>query len=213
MTDGLHLPLILAAALLASASPGPATLAIAGTAMKSGRKYGLAVAAGILTGSLVWSTAAACGLGAAMLANAWVFEVLRWFGAGYLIFLAVKSARSALKPGEPALRGLGLHNGGQTSLKRMYLSGLALHLTNPKAILFFGALYAVGVPAGATPADLATVILAIGAQSTLVFHGYALLFSSAPVARGYLRLRRWFEGAFAIGFGYAGVKILTARLY
>src|SRR3546814_351170 len=142
-----------------------------------------------------------------MLANAWVFEVLRWFGAGYLIFLAVKSARSALKPGETELRGI-----TQTSLKRTYLSGLALHLTNPKAILFFGALYAVGVPAGATPADLATVILAIGAQSFVIFHGYALLFSSRPVARGYLRLRRWFEGAFAIGFGYAGVKILTARL-
>src|SRR3546814_5659941 len=72
MTDGLPLPLILAAALLASASPGPATLAIAGTSMKSGRKYGLTVAAGILTGSLVWSTAAAFGLGAALLANAWV---------------------------------------------------------------------------------------------------------------------------------------------
>lgn len=207
MTDSLHIPLILAAALLASASPGPATLAIAGTSMKSGRKYGLAVAAGILTGSLVWSTAAACGLGAAMLANAWVFEVLRWFGAGYLIFLALKSARSALRPGEPVLRGI-----TQTSLKRTYLSGLALHLTNPKAILFFGALYAVGVPAGASPADLATVILAIGAQSTLVFHGYALLFSSTPVARRYLRLRRWFDGVFALGFGYAGVKILTARL-
>src|SRR3546814_10495152 len=69
MTDGLPLPLILAAALLASASPGPATLAIAGTSMKSGRKYGLTVAAGILTGSLIWSTAAAFGLGAAMLAG------------------------------------------------------------------------------------------------------------------------------------------------
>lgn len=207
MTDSLHLPLILAAALLASASPGPATLAIAGTSMKAGRKFGLAVAAGILTGSLVWSTAAACGLSAVMLANAWIFEAMRWFGAGYLIFLALKSARSALTPGVPKLHGI-----AQTSLKRAFLSGLGLHLTNPKAILFFGALYAVGVPADATPLDLATVILAIGLQSTIVFHGYALLFSSAPVARGYFRLRRWFEGAFALGFGYAGVKILTARL-
>jgi threonine/homoserine/homoserine lactone efflux protein len=208
MTDSLHLPLILAAALLASASPGPATLAIAGTSMKSGRRYGLAVAAGILTGSLVWSTAAACGLGAVMLANAWVFEALRYFGAGYLIFLALKSARSAWRPGTTELRGI-----AQRSPRRAYLSGLGLHLTNPKAILFFGALYAVGVPADATPADLATVIVAIGLQSSIVFHGYALLFSSQPVARGYLRLRRWFDGAFALGFGYAGVKILTARLH
>src|SRR3546814_11734940 len=92
-----------------------------------------------------------------MLANAWVFEMLRWFGAGYLIFLAVKSARSALKPGETELRGI-----TQTSLKRTYLSGLALHLTNTKALLFLGALYAVGVPAPARPVDLATVTLTLG---------------------------------------------------
>lgn len=207
MTDSLHLPLILAAALLASASPGPATLAIAGTSMKSGRRYGLAVAAGILTGSLIWSTAAACGLGAVMLANAWMFEALRWFGAGYLIFLALKSAGSAWRPGATELHGI-----VQRAPRRAYLSGLGLHLTNPKAILFFGALYAVGVPADATPADIATVIVAIGLQSSIIFHGYALLFSSQPVARGYIRLRRWFDGAFALGFGYAGVKILTARL-
>ena len=42
--------------------------------------------------------------------------------------------------------------------------------------------------------------------------GYALLFSNPVVARGYLKLRRWFEGAFALAFGYAGLKILTAKL-
>lgn len=207
MTDAIHLPLILLAALLATSSPGPATLAIAGTAMKSGRRPALALAAGVTTGSLVWSVAAAFGLGAVMLANAWLFELLRWFGAGYLLFLALKSARSALAPGMSELRGI-----AQASLRRAYLTGLGLHLTNPKAILFFGALYAVGLPAGTAPAGLATVIAAIGLQSAAVFHGYALLFSSPPLARGYARLRRWFEGAFALGFGYAGVKILTARL-
>ena len=47
---------VLIAALVASASPGPATLAIAGTSMSSGRWCGLAVAAGVTTGSLIWST-------------------------------------------------------------------------------------------------------------------------------------------------------------
>jgi threonine/homoserine/homoserine lactone efflux protein len=45
-----------------------------------------------------------------------------------------------------------------------------------------------------------------------VLHGYALLFSNPVVVRGYLKLRRWFEGAFALAFGYAGVRILTAKL-
>src|SRR5262245_29080627 len=107
MTDMLHLPVILAAAFVATASPGPATTTIAGTSMVSGRRLGLAVASGITAGSWAWSISAALGLGAIMLANAWMFEVIRYFGAGYLMYLAFKSARSALTPGAMETRGLG----------------------------------------------------------------------------------------------------------
>lgn len=207
MIADVNLTLILLAALVATASPGPATLAIAGTSMASGRRYGLALAAGVTTGSLAWSIAAAAGLSAVMLANAWAFEVLRYAGACYLLFLAFKSARSALTPGAPAPRQM-----ATATLKSAYRRGLFLHLTNPKAILFFGALYAVGVPAGTSPATLALVIAAVGLQSLLLFHGYALLFSSPPLSAGYARLRRWFEAVFAVAFTAAGLKILTAKL-
>ncbi len=207
MIADVNLPLILLAALIATGSPGPATLAIAGTSMASGRPYGLALAAGVTTGSLTWSIAAAAGLSVVMLANAWAFEVMRYIGAAYLIFLAVKSARSALRRETPVAAKVAV-----PSLRAAYRRGLLLHLTNPKAILFFGALYSVGVPAGSSPATLATIIAAIGLQSVIVFHGYALLFSSPPLTAGYAKLRRWFEAVFALAFGAAGFKILTARL-
>jgi threonine/homoserine/homoserine lactone efflux protein len=207
MIADVNLTLILLATLVATASPGPATLAIAGTSMASGRRHGLALAAGVTSGSLTWSVAAAAGLSAVMLANAWAFEILRYAGAGYLLFLAFKSARSALAPGAPALRLV-----ATPTLKAAYRRGLVLHLTNPKAILFFGSLYAVGVPAGSSPETLALVIAAIGLQSLLLFHGYALLFSSPPLTAGYTKLRRWFEVVFAVAFAAAGLKILTARL-
>ena len=207
MMETVNLPLILAAGLIAAASPGPATLAIAGTSMTAGRKAGLAVAAGVTTGSWMWSVSAALGLGALMLANAWAFEVMRYVGAGYLLYLSYRSARSALSPGDPPTRTV-----AASSAKRAYGKGLALHLTNPKAVLFFGSLFAIGVPPGSPPEVLATVIAAVGAQSLLVFHGYALLFSSPPMMAGYLRLRRWFEGLFALAFGAAGLRILTSRL-
>jgi threonine efflux protein len=159
----------------------------------------------------MWSTAAAFGLGAVMLGNAWLFELLRYCGAAYLLYLAVRSAHAALRPGQIEAQD-NIRGGSYTSLKRAYATGLGLHLTNPKAILFFGSLYAVGVPAQASPLTLATIIAAVAVQSALVFHGYALLFSSRPLSRGYMRLRRWFEGTFAVAFGYAGFKILTSRL-
>ncbi|MEQ9608624.1 MAG: LysE family transporter [Kiloniellaceae bacterium] len=207
MLADVNLPLILLAALIATASPGPATLAIAGTSMASGRPSGLALASGITTGSLAWSIGAAAGLSVVMLANAWVFEAMRYFGAAYLLFLAFKSARSALRREVAAATKFAV-----PSLGAAYRRGLLLHLTYPKASVCFGSLYAVGVPAGTSPATLAVVIAAIGLQSFALFHGYALLFSSPPMAAGYARLRRWFEAVFAIAFAAAGIKILTARL-
>lgn len=206
MLAEINLPLILLAALVAGASPGPATLAIAGTSMASGRVSGLSLASGITTGSLVWSVSAALGLGAIMLANVWVFEVIRYFGAAYLMFLAYKSARSAFSKKDIATKSL------VGSKSALYTKGLLLHVTNPKAILFFGSLYSLGIPSGSSIGDLAVVIVAVGIQSFFVFHGYALLFSSKAMTRLYLRLRRWFEAAFAIGFGAASLKILTAKI-
>ena len=196
------------AAFIAVASPGPAVLAIAGTSMRAGRRTGLVFASGVTTGSLAWSIGAAAGLSAVMLANAWLIEAIRWFGVGYLLFLAFKSARAAITPGDDAMpQGLALTPG-----RRAYARGLALHLTNPKAILFFGSLYSFGVPIDASVSDLAMIVVLVGFQSAIVLHGYALLFSNPVVVRGYLKLRRWFEGAFALAFGYAGVRILTAKL-
>lgn len=207
MTDPINLPLILIAALVASASPGPATLAIAGTSMTHGRRAGLALAAGVTTGSLIWSVAAAFGLGALMLAHSWVFETLRYVGAAYLMYMAIRAARSAWR--DTRLKPVALQS---VSLRGAFGKGMALHLTNPKAVLFFGALYSIGIPPTATPVDLLTVIAAVGLQSLLVFHGYAILFASPPLTQSYLAFRRWFETVFAMAFAAASLRILTARL-
>jgi threonine efflux protein len=206
VTD-INLPIILLAAFIASGSPGPATLAIAGTSMSSGRRAGLALASGVTTGSFIWSVAAAFGLGAVMAANGWLFEVARYVGAAYLMWLSFKAARSAWHGNKISTKPL-----PHVTPRRAYAKGLALHLTNPKAVLFFGALYAIGLPAGTPPAALIVVILAVGAQSLIMFHLYAIIFSSAPVAAAYTRAKRWFEGVFALAFGAIALKVLTTKV-
>jgi threonine efflux protein len=200
--DQINYPLILTAALLATASPGPSTLAIAGTAMAQGRVPALALVAGITSGSWLWSIAAALGLSALMLANAWVFEILRYLGAGYLLFLAFKSARRALAPGKTIFRSVSAQ-----SLGRAYGKGLAMHLTNPKAILFFGALYSVGVPPTASPGKWLPWSWLSVCRVLLFFGSYALLFSNPRVVGAYVRLSRWFEAAFA-----SGIRICRAEV-
>ncbi len=207
MFEELNLPIIMMASLIALASPGPATLAIAGTSMSSGRKYGLALASGITTGSLMWSISAALGLTAIMYTNAWVFEIIRYAGAGYLLYLAIKSARSSLS--NKPIKTSGMYIG---SAKKAYIKGVGIHLTNPKAVLFFGTLYANAIPKDSSPEILLIVVLAVGLQSLIMFHFYALIFSSKPVVAGYAKLRRWFEAVFACIFGFAGFAIFTASL-
>lgn len=123
--------LIIASAFAAVASPGPATLAIAGTSMGYGRYIGLSLAAGVLTGSLFWSFAAAFGLAAIMHTNVWLFEILRYCGALYLLYLAFKSLRSAFSS-----TTLELPSNEVATAKGNYIKGLLIHLTNPKAIFF-----------------------------------------------------------------------------
>jgi len=146
-----------------------------------------------------------------MMSNVWMFDVLRYFGAGYLLFLALKSARSALTASKSHAHAHALAQ-PETSFIKAYSKGLLLHLTNPKAILFYGSLYAIGIPEGVKAGGIALVIFALGFLATIVFAGYALLFSSPVLVKGYLKLQRWFEGIFAITFGMVAVKILTTKI-
>ena len=198
------LPFILLTALIASASPGPATLTIAATSMERGAGAGLKLAAGVLTGSFFWSATAAAGLSAMMMQHGWIVEIVRYLGAGYLLWLAFKSARSAWHGGH-ASEGL-------AARQRPYMRGLLLHLTNPKAIFFFGALYSVMLSPGQSATALVIVVLAIGVQSAVVFCGYAFLFSRAGPVRAYRRAARWINGVSAVFFAGFSLKLLTARL-
>jgi len=199
--------LIVTAVFLSIASPGPATIAIASTSANGGRKQGSVLAYGIATGGLIWSCAAAFGLSSVMYTNVWLFELLRYFGAGYLIYLAYKSIRSACTKDNIHLKTI-----APCSLKLTYLKGMGLQLSNPKVILTYASIYALFLPAGTSPAELLLVIIAISLMANVVFQFYAYLFSTTKVSASYFRLRRYFESVFALFFGAAGLKILTTNI-
>ncbi|NRA21535.1 MAG: LysE family translocator [Oceanospirillaceae bacterium] len=206
MTE-INYSLVLIASFFAVASPGPATLAIAATSMSQGRLKGAALATGISTGSIIWACLAALGLSAIMYTNIWLFEMLRYAGAGYLLYLAYKSARSVLSAKKLEIRAT-----KNSSYKAAYWKGVTIHLTNPKAIFFFASLYAIAIPATANIQDVLLLNGLILTQGFLVFQGYALLFSINSVRNFYTRMQRGFETCFAAAFGFAGFKILTLEL-
>lgn len=190
-----------------TASPGPSNLAIMSIATSDGRKAAFAFAAGVVCGSCFWATLAALGLSAALLAFSGLMAGLKIFGGGYLLWLAFKSGRSALRTAPARTHA----SDAQLSLRRLYTRGVLLHLTNPKAILVWISVVALASPAhGGAPHMLTTVAgcLAIG---MLVFGSYAALFSTPTARRVYLSIRRWLDGGLAVVFGLAGLKLLTSR--
>ncbi len=185
--------------ILAGGSPGPA--------MTAGRRSGLAFALGILAGSAAWGIAAALGLSAVMLANVWLFEIIRYAGVAYLAWLALKALRAAWVGGAAA--------GGTPfsgSFRSLVAKGAGIHITNPRAILSWGSIYAIALPPDAGPSSVFLVFALLYAGSILIFIGYAFLFFNARSVAAYGRARRWFDLAFAGFFGFASFKILTARL-
>jgi threonine/homoserine/homoserine lactone efflux protein len=204
---GAPLALLWIAWAMSAGSPGPATLSIAGTSMANGRRAGLIFALGISSGSACWGLAAALGMSAVMMANVWLFEAVKYIGAAYLLYLALKSLRSAVSTKvQVAQRAYG------GSTRQIFTKGALIHLTNPKAVLGWGAIFAIMVPPQSTLIQLLGMYVFLLSASICVFVGYAFVFSTDKVVATYQRLRRVFELVFAGFFGFASLKILTAKL-
>lgn len=201
-----YLPSILvayAAYAVGTASPGPATLAIMQISASMGRSAGLRFAYGVIVGSLMWGVVAALGLSALMISFAWFFVALKIAGGIYLVWLASKSLKSALSDDDQiAVKVSGGHH---------FTQGLALHLTNPKAIFVWSAIIALGLPEAAPNWVGAVILFGCGLIGVLVFSGFALLFSTKRASQSYRKARRKIDGFAAAMFAVAGVKILFSR--
>lgn len=212
---GANLWLAWSAHLLMTASPGPSNMAIMGIAMTSGRRDALTFAAGVMCGSCFWGVMAALGLSTLLMGYAHAMGVLKVLGGLYLLWLGFKSARSAWRPTPaaptPAMEAAEAHRAQPPSAQRLYLHGLGMHLTNPKAILSWLSVVAVGLPAGATPSAAMTVVATCLGTAVCVFSGYAIAFSSPLARRVYAAARRPIETLFALVFGYAGLRLMLSR--
>jgi len=122
--------LFLLAALVLAVSPGPAVLYIVTRSLSQGRAAGIVSCAGVAVGGLVHVAAATLGLSALLATSAAAFELVRYAGAAYLLWLGVRklTARAAGAPQQAArLR----------SLARVFGDGVIVNLLNPKTALFF----------------------------------------------------------------------------
>ncbi|KVO03938.1 LysE family translocator [Burkholderia ubonensis] len=193
--------------LIATASPGPSNMAIMGTAMRDGRLPALVLATGVITGSLFWAILAATGVSAVLAAYAEALFVIKMVGGVYLLYLAFRTGRSALKPGSDFAK---MEPGRSTPRYRLlYRQGILMHIGNPKAVLAWMAIMSLGLRENAPGGTLPAIVGGCAFLGVIVFGGYAVLFSTARMIALYARLRHWIEGTLSAVFAVAGVKLLA----
>ena len=177
--------------------------------MERGRRPAFVLVAGIITGSMTWALLAATGLSAILATYANAVTIIRIVGGVYLLFLAYKAAKSAMTASiTPTNVAAGTRSKGYGVL---YRNGLFLHLSNPKAIFTWISIMSLGLQPGMPAHVLPIMLTGSVLLSMTIFGTYALLFSSPPMVAVYRRARRWFEGAIAVFFAYAGLRLLLTR--
>jgi threonine/homoserine/homoserine lactone efflux protein len=196
------------AATLVILAPGPDFMLVMRNTVRGGRRAGWVTGCGTLSGLTVWALAAALGLSALLRVSHVAYDVLRFCGAAYLIWLGVTSLvdfrrkRADRAKTAPDLAALGR---APVRPGRAYLNGMLSNLLNPKISVFFMAFLPAFVPAGASASQFSLVLGAWFIAET----GLWLAVVAWLADRGVRWLRRpavqrWLEritGIVLIGFG------------
>ncbi len=186
-------------------SPGVNFALIGQTATRYSRREAFVVAAGVVSASALWMFAALAGLVALVERAGRLFDVIRIAAAIYLILLGLQRLRSREPAELPDL---------DTAPKphwRHYGAGFLTGLGNPKAILFFGTLFAAAFPADASIGLLLSGAAVVLVSSVVIHVGLASLLSTETVREGYQRTRKVTDRIFGVVFVAFGARLLATR--
>ncbi len=130
MPDFTTFVLFIIAALVLLVTPGPAVLYIVTQSIDQGRLAGIVSTIGIGVGTLFHVAAAAVGVSALLVSSALAFNIVKYLGAAYLIYLGVSRL---LSKKEAAQQNTIKHK----KLSRLFYQGILVNLLNPKTAIFF----------------------------------------------------------------------------
>ena len=184
--------------LAAVVSPGPNFIIVTQTSIRNTRRSGLVSASGVALASALWAVAVLSGVSVLFETAAWLYVTLKLLGGAYLVYLGVQSWRHAKEPlviktTEPVENDSSWHS---------FRLGF---MTNPKAVVFFGSIFAALL----TPSlPLWVRAMAVGVVLFNALWWYSLvavMFSAVKVQRAYARAKRHIDrvmGGFLILLGF-----------
>jgi RhtB (resistance to homoserine/threonine) family protein len=194
--------------LLAVMSPGPDFLIVTRNSLLYSKRVGLCTALGITLGTMWWVAASLLGISLVISKTVLVFNVLKWFGAAYLIYLGIKSFW--MKKGALKNEGEGKPLESMSPLKG-FLTGLATNALNPKAALFFVSFFSIVI----TPKTPTVWRTAYGLEISLIallwFSLLATVLSNSKIKGMFERMAVWLNRVTGAILIILGVKLALTR--
>lgn len=195
--------------LLAVASPGPDFAIVLRQSLAHGRRAGLWTSVGVGAAILLHITYSLLGLGLVIRSSATWFDGLKFVGATYLVWLGVKALRS--RPRAEAAGESVAMAGEPPRARAAFATGFLTNALNPKATLFFLAVFATVID----PATPKLVQAGYGLWMAVATAGWfamvSMVFTRDRVRRAYWRHGHWIDRALGVVFLGFAASLLLAR--
>ncbi|WP_411994719.1 LysE family translocator [Agarivorans sp. DSG3-1] len=190
--------------LLAVASPGPDLAIVLKNSISLGRRAAIFTSIGVGCGIMVHVVYSVLGIGLIISQSIWLFNVIKWLGAAYLIWIGIQGLRAKRRNDQDIEAEQGL----STSDGSAFLSGFMTNGLNPKATLFFLSLFTVVI----NPSTPMLVQLGYGLYmvfaTALWFIMISWVFSTARVRRKFLQVGHWFDRTMGVVLVGLGIRLL-----
>jgi threonine/homoserine/homoserine lactone efflux protein len=205
METAIAVASILGAISIGAASPGPSFVLVARIAVAASRRDGLMAALGMGVGGVIFGGLALIGLRTLLTEVAWLYLALKVAGGLYLLYLAIRLWRGAREPIEIEATG----NGDRRSLARSFAIALGTQLSNPKAAVVYGSIFAALLPA--QPSTWLFVLLPVGifAVEAGWYAIVAYAFSAPRPRAAYLRSKTLIDRIAASVLGALGLRLIV----
>lgn len=172
-----------------------------------GRRAALFTSAGIASSILVHGTYTLLGVGVIVGQSLLLFNILKWLGVAYLVWLAISALRSPPPQPPSEMDAAGARRGDFAA----FALGFLTNLLNPKAVLFFLALFTSLVSIH-TPGE--AKLIYVGSMSLMLFSWFALVavfFTTPSVRQAFFRVGRWFNRVTGLTFLALAVRVALAQ--
>lgn len=212
MFHGAELATLLAVFTLSLIVPGADFFCVVRESVGFGRRAGVLSALGIATAIMIHAAYTVLGVGIIVSQSILAFNIIKWAGAAYLVFIGIMSLRAEraaddgaalgmrpldVPPVRPALRSFGV--------------GFLTNLLNPKAVLFFVSLFTVIISHSTPVAVQAGFGGLMAAECAVWFTLVAVFFTTPAIRRGFVRFGHWFSRVTGLIFIALGIRLALQR--